>query len=382
VAARRPPAVRKQVIVDAAARLFGERGYAAVGMDEIGAAVEVSGPSLYWHFPSKQALLAEVVVAASDRFAAALAALAAATPEPAFADVVAVELAVVLDDPGSATTLLREADRLSGEDHGRVVANQVANAAVAVPALIRLNPALGPEAAGARLFAQLGAFSAVARQRAALPRARLDAVVTRAVMSLALAPPRPPGPPRPETGWTPVGARPDAIVQAARGLFRTRGFAEVSMQDIAAAAGLSRPTLYRYFANKGEILDEAWDREGMRFVVGAREALAAASSAADAVGRLADAYVRVSLDCLDLVDLMFRQHPPVGPDAAPSRHSAALRDAWGSAVVEARPDLAEAEAGLVTEMALGVAAYAALIAGGRHEWHDEIVSLVTATVLG
>lgn len=49
------------------------------------------------------------------------------------------------------------------------------------------------------------------------------------------------------------GAR-ERILTAAHRLFASRGYSEVGMSDIAHAAGISRPTVYRYFADKEEIL--------------------------------------------------------------------------------------------------------------------------------
>ena len=48
---------RREQLLEAAARLFAERGFPAVGIDDIGAAVGISGPGVYRHFASKQALL-------------------------------------------------------------------------------------------------------------------------------------------------------------------------------------------------------------------------------------------------------------------------------------------------------------------------------------
>lgn len=48
---------RREQLLEAAAALFAGRGYHAVGIDDIGAAAGISGPGVYRHFPSKQALL-------------------------------------------------------------------------------------------------------------------------------------------------------------------------------------------------------------------------------------------------------------------------------------------------------------------------------------
>ncbi|MGP3534073.1 TetR/AcrR family transcriptional regulator [Microbacterium sp. RD1] len=58
---------RRESILRAAARLFAARGFAAVSTVEIGEAVGMSGPALYNYFPSKEALLAAVLVEASTR---------------------------------------------------------------------------------------------------------------------------------------------------------------------------------------------------------------------------------------------------------------------------------------------------------------------------
>jgi AcrR family transcriptional regulator len=48
---------RRELLLQSAADLFSARGYHAVGIDDIGAAAGISGPGVYRHFASKQALL-------------------------------------------------------------------------------------------------------------------------------------------------------------------------------------------------------------------------------------------------------------------------------------------------------------------------------------
>jgi AcrR family transcriptional regulator len=47
---------RREVVMKAAGRLFGERGYAGTTLDEIAAAAHVTKPILYRHFDSKRSL--------------------------------------------------------------------------------------------------------------------------------------------------------------------------------------------------------------------------------------------------------------------------------------------------------------------------------------
>ncbi|MBB4688620.1 TetR/AcrR family transcriptional regulator [Amycolatopsis jiangsuensis] len=64
------PSRREQVLA-AATALFGERGFHAVSMEDIGAAAGIAGPSVYRHFPSKAALMVAIGHRAADRLALA-----------------------------------------------------------------------------------------------------------------------------------------------------------------------------------------------------------------------------------------------------------------------------------------------------------------------
>lgn len=61
----RAKAERADALLTEAARLFSERGYPGVSLEDIGAAVGVSGPAVYRHFSGKQALLGAVLVKVS-----------------------------------------------------------------------------------------------------------------------------------------------------------------------------------------------------------------------------------------------------------------------------------------------------------------------------
>lgn len=63
----RAKADRQAAILHEAARLFAERGFSGVSLEELGAAVGVSGPAVYRHFTNKQALLGAILVRVSER---------------------------------------------------------------------------------------------------------------------------------------------------------------------------------------------------------------------------------------------------------------------------------------------------------------------------
>lgn len=56
---------RRLQLLSAAERLFAERGFLAVRLEDIGAAAGVSGPAIYRHFPNKESMLVELLVGIS-----------------------------------------------------------------------------------------------------------------------------------------------------------------------------------------------------------------------------------------------------------------------------------------------------------------------------
>lgn len=63
----RAKADRQTALLKEAARLFAARGFSGVSLEELGAAVGVSGPAVYRHFANKQALLGAILVSVSER---------------------------------------------------------------------------------------------------------------------------------------------------------------------------------------------------------------------------------------------------------------------------------------------------------------------------
>ena len=57
---------RRDQLLATAAELFAARGFHGVSVAELGRACGISGPALYKHFPSKDAILAEMLVSISE----------------------------------------------------------------------------------------------------------------------------------------------------------------------------------------------------------------------------------------------------------------------------------------------------------------------------
>ncbi|GAA1779777.1 TetR/AcrR family transcriptional regulator [Nocardioides hankookensis] len=73
---------RRDQILETAAELFAQRGYHGVSVADLGAACGISGPALYKHFPSKQAMLAEMLVSISEELLREGRRRVAETPDP------------------------------------------------------------------------------------------------------------------------------------------------------------------------------------------------------------------------------------------------------------------------------------------------------------
>lgn len=63
----RQKAQRRQQLLTAASRLFAERGFRAVSIEDLASEAGVSGPALYRHFDSKEAILADLLIDVSEQ---------------------------------------------------------------------------------------------------------------------------------------------------------------------------------------------------------------------------------------------------------------------------------------------------------------------------
>ena len=149
---------RKQQILDTAAGLFAARGFHGVTVHDIGAAVGVSGPALYRHFDGKDAILAEMLIAISDRL------LEEGRKRTTFADTALDALQSLIDwhvefaltYPSLIVVQEREWANLPTETQDAVRATQLAYIDLWVQALRTLRPELDVRAARAAAQAVFG----------------------------------------------------------------------------------------------------------------------------------------------------------------------------------------------------------------------------------
>lgn len=120
-ASRTPPAAthrgrrRREVVLDAAESLFLEHGFHGTSMDELGAAAGISGPGLYRHYPSKDALLMAVLDRIWDTLAPAIAEAQALPPSEALEVLLEAQLELACGQPAALVLLVRELRHLPGD---------------------------------------------------------------------------------------------------------------------------------------------------------------------------------------------------------------------------------------------------------------------------
>ncbi|MDI2031131.1 TetR/AcrR family transcriptional regulator [Saccharopolyspora sp. TS4A08] len=149
---------RREQILTAAAEKFARAGFHGVGIDDIGAAVGISGPALYRHFRSKDAMLAELLTGISDRLLLGGKDRVDATTDPteALDRLVRWHVEFALRNPALITVHMRDLDSLSDRDHRRVRESQRLYVEVWVQTLVDARPALDRPRARAAVHAVFG----------------------------------------------------------------------------------------------------------------------------------------------------------------------------------------------------------------------------------
>jgi AcrR family transcriptional regulator len=154
----RQKADRRERLLRAAARLFAERGFHGVSMEDLGAAAEISGPAVYRHFPNKDAVLAALLVGVSDRLLEGGRAVVADAPDPeqAVRRLVTFHAEFALAEPELISVQGRDLANLSSGAARQVRRLQRAYVEVWVAALTRRDPALSEAEARTRAHAAFG----------------------------------------------------------------------------------------------------------------------------------------------------------------------------------------------------------------------------------
>ncbi|MGV9663714.1 TetR/AcrR family transcriptional regulator [Nocardia niigatensis] len=309
---RRRPKNRKAQIVRVAARAFAERGYHPVGVDEIAAEVGISGPALYRHFTNKYALL----VAAAEMGAQQLLDAAKAAdhpelePEPRLTALIRgiAEHTIEARREGGLYRWERRYLERADRDRIRVLYNEL-RATMAAP-IAELYPDAEPADIQLRAAAVLSAIGSITAHRTALSTTRLVNLLTEICWDLLRCelPPAPaPAAEDPLVRGLPVISKREQLLTEAIRIFGRQGYHEASIEEIGAAAGINASSVYRYFASKADLLAAAFHRTGERVAIANNEALAEATSRADAAVRIADRFSRMTFLMPEILPVYFSE---------------------------------------------------------------------------
>jgi AcrR family transcriptional regulator len=157
------------------------------------------------------------------------------------------------------------------------------------------------------------------------------------------------------------GERRERILASATSLFEENGFHGAGIDDIAAAAGVTGPAIYRHFKNKDAVLVALFERLGERL-----EAIlekVAAEVGADASGEhrsalemLVRLHVRLAFEdrALIVVYISEERNLPEGERRRVRRFQRAYVEAWSEVLRPLRPDLSDDERRTAAHAAIGL----------------------------
>src|SRR3954471_2179680 len=183
---------RREQILRAAAQLFAERGSRNVGVDDIGAAVGVTGPALYRHFAGKDAMLAEMLLRISERLLAGGTECVAAAGAGARAQLRALvdfQVDFALDNPALITVQDRDLGSLPAADAAQVRRLQRRYVEVWVTVLARLHPAAEAATCRARAHAVFGLINSTPHSAGRLTRPAMASLLTGMAWAAATSSP-------------------------------------------------------------------------------------------------------------------------------------------------------------------------------------------------
>ncbi|MFI2233861.1 SACE_7040 family transcriptional regulator [Nocardia testacea] len=182
---------RRGQLLAAGARLIAERGYLGMRLDDLGAAVGISGPAVYRHFPNKEALLVELLVGISRRLLDGGSAVAADAdgPRQALAGLVEFHLDFALGEPELIRIQDRDLDNVPLPARREIRRTQRRYLEVWVGVLCEMTPGLTEETARVQAHAVFGLLNST--PHSAGPARDRSRAVLRSMALAALIGPSP-----------------------------------------------------------------------------------------------------------------------------------------------------------------------------------------------
>ncbi|MGW3516309.1 TetR/AcrR family transcriptional regulator [Streptomyces hydrogenans] len=370
------PRNRRQLIVDAAGRVFSERGYHAASMEDVAARVDITATALYRHFPNKYALFAECAGVMVDGLVAALDEVPSDAP---LAEVLAAVARITVAHRASGGVYRWEARYLEREDRRRLKTKYDRVVDRVDDAVRREHPF--PDGR-LRATAALGAIGSITMHRTSIAQRRAEDLLVKSALGVAASDPGAEGsaPAPVELPARPVPrTRRDEILAAAVPLFARDGFASVTNGQIARAVGLTPSALYRHYPGKIDVLAAACLQAADLLARGTERSLRGVTAPYDAVVALAATHVAYCFEYTDLNSVAEAELPglpaePRRPLVLAQRKHIAVWEHW---LRLARPELDSRQARALAHAGFGVV----VEAGRRLRWRDGPAARRTVTRL-
>lgn len=353
------PRDRKAQLAAVAAELFRARGFPGVGIKDIADAAGLTGPALYRHFADKQAILAYVVLSGFEDMEAATAeALSDSVPPADQLRSLLDRLAGQAVERREIAALWRwEGRHLPKEDQREIARRSALALAAWSKALQARRPDLPAEDAELLCWAALSVFGSVSVHHTSVARRRFAALLVELALGvLNTTLPEPSSPPPAAASSLGKPSRREQVLAEATALFAQRGFHDVSMEDIGAAAGIAGPSVYRHFPSKAALMVAIGHRAADRLALAAELALQT-SDERSALRRLAASYVHTILHTPELL-VSFSADRVTMPDRDKVDLLRVQRDyvaQWVTLLSAVRPELPPREAKITVHAALTIA---------------------------
>lgn len=160
---------RREAVLDAAEQLFVERGFHGVSVDDLGAAAGISGPGLYRHFASKDALLMAVLDRIWDRLRPAVEQPATTDAEVVLETLLQAQLDLAFEQPAALVLLVRELKHLPDDYRALARRNHRRYVAAWAAAITGVRPEVSSAQAHALALAVHGLIDSATLRRQAMP---------------------------------------------------------------------------------------------------------------------------------------------------------------------------------------------------------------------
>ena len=152
-------------------------------------------------------------------------------------------------------------------------------------------------------------------------------------------------------------SRREEILDIAMGLFASRGYHGVSMDDVGAAAGVTGPALYHHFAGKEAMLAAALNPVSEQLLEGGRaRARGGESDPAASLAALVDFHVDFALNNPAVIALHLHEldRLPEEPRREIRRLQRLYVEEWVGVLTALRPELSPGEARVLAHAAFGL----------------------------